>query len=293
MWLPEPIIERLDIESIKACNIQLDIKRDDLINPVISGNKLFKLYDYLLEFDKQGSQTLVTFGGAYSNHLHATAYLGHIKGINTVGIIRAEPHELENPTDTLVDCKNWGMRLEPISRSEYRAKLQSSQVQEILQKYPNPYCVPEGGGGELGVKGAARILDGVDQTQYDVVIVACGTGTTLSGIINGSEDHLNVIGIPVLKGASWMLEEVSSFLSSPKDNWSLELDYHFSGYGKWNNELIQLIQDIERETQLPLEPIYTGKAFYGMLDLIKRGKIKQGSRVLFIHTGGLQGYRMK
>jgi 1-aminocyclopropane-1-carboxylate deaminase len=142
------------------------------------------------------------------------------------------------------------------------------------------------------VQGAQLILDGVDQSQYDVIVLACGTGTTLAGVIRASEPHVQVIGVPVLKGAKWMAAEVEQYLDAGMDNWQLVLDYHFSGYGKWNDELLNFMADIQAQTGLPLDPVYTAKAFYGLVDLIRLKTINKGSRVLFIHTGGLQGARL-
>lgn len=291
MELPAPVIRNLELDILQHHQVSIGVKRDDLIDPVISGNKLFKLYDHLQAFYDQKKDYLITFGGAYSNHLHATAYVGFKLGIKTVGFVRAEAHELETPTPTLEDCKKWGMVLQPLSRSEYKLKQESEVVKEIAHNYQNAYWVPEGGSGELGVKGAERILDGVDQSAYDYVVLACGTGTSLAGVIRASEGNIHVIGVPVLKGAKWMLGEVQSNLTDNNANWHLELGYHFSGYGKWNDELMNFIEDIESKTGLPLEPVYTGKALYGLLDLVKQGKIQKGCRVLFIHTGGLQGKR--
>ncbi|GAA6133219.1 pyridoxal-phosphate dependent enzyme [Oceaniserpentilla sp. 4NH20-0058] len=284
-------IQSLLLPNLFPFHIKLDVKRDDLIDPIISGNKSFKLREYIKDFQKGEFETLMSFGGAYSNHLHAMAYTGQKLGIKTVGFVRAEPHELQTPTPTLQDCLQWGMELVPISRSEYRLKSESSQVQAYVVNYDKPYWVPEGGSGELGVKGAEHILSGVDQSQYDYVVAACGTGTTLAGLIRASEAHVQVIGIPVLKGANWMEKEVAHYLLKNMTNWSLKLDYHFSGYGKWNSELTDFIEFVFQETALPLEPVYTGKAFYGLLDLIQKGEIRKNSRVLFIHTGGLQGVR--
>lgn len=288
----KPIIQAVpSFQCTDLFDISLHVKRDDLIDDVVSGNKLFKLYHHLQAFRDHHKQTLLTFGGAYSNHLHATAFVGRKLGINTVGFIRAEPHELENLTPTLQDCKNWGMALEPIARSEYKLKQDSTVVEQLGQKYSAPYWVPEGGAGELGVKGAELILKNVDQSQFDTILLACGTGTTLAGVIRASEPHVQVIGVPVLKGAKWMVAEVQQYLEPQMNNWSLECDYHFSGYGKWNQTLLDFMQQVKAEIDLPLDPVYTAKAFYALADLAKHGKIQRGSRVLFIHTGGLQGAR--
>lgn len=288
----KPIIQVVpSFQCIDHFDISLHVKRDDLIDDVVSGNKLFKLYHHLQTFRENHNQTLLTFGGAYSNHLHATAFVGRKLSINTVGFIRAEPHELENLTPTLQDCKNWGMALEPIARSEYKLKQDSTVVEQLGQKYSVPYWVPEGGAGELGVKGAELILNNVDQSQYDIILLACGTGTTLAGVVRASEPHVQVIGVPVLKGAKWMAAEVQQYLAPHMNNWSLECDYHFSGYAKWSQALLDFMRQVKTEINLPLDPVYTAKAFYALVDLVSRGKVERGSRVLFIHTGGLQGAR--
>ena len=285
------MIQAISLDSLKEFDVSLHVKRDDLIHDVVSGNKLFKLHYHLQNIQEQHKQVLITFGGAFSNHLHATAYVGRQLGIRTVGIVRAEPHELNNLTPTLADCQNWGMTLEPVSRSEYKLKQNSKVVQTIIEKQSNVYCIPEGGSGELGVQGAERILDGVDQSQFDVIVMACGTGTTLAGVIRASDPHIQVIGVPVLKGASWMQAEVQQYLAPTNNNWQLALDYHFSGYAKSNQILLDFIQYIEQEASLPLEPVYTAKALYALVDLVRQEKIEKGSRILFIHTGGLQGSR--
>ncbi len=289
--IPAVPIQSIDLSFLGIHDVTVCVKRDDLVDPVISGNKLYKLKYHLDAFKQLNKHTLITFGGAYSNHLHATAYAGKTLGFNTVGCIRAEAHELKNLTPTLKDCVAWGMQLEPMSRSEYKLKQNSLTAQAIEHKYPETYWVPEGGAGELGVKGAELMLAGVDQTPYDVILLACGTGTTLAGVIRASLENVNIIGVPVLKGSKWMQQEVEQYLSAEYSNWQLAYDYHFSGYGKWQPELIEFMKQVKAQSNLELDPIYTGKAFYGLVDLIKKQIIKKGSRVLFIHTGGLQGFR--
>ncbi|NVK38823.1 MAG: pyridoxal-phosphate dependent enzyme, partial [Gammaproteobacteria bacterium] len=273
-------IQSIDLSFLGVHDVSVSVKRDDLVDPVISGNKLYKLKYHLDALKQQNKQTLITFGGAYSNHLHATAYAGKQLGIQTIGCIRAEAHELNKLTPTLKDCVHWGMSLEPMSRSEYKLKRESSTASVLDEKYPDAYWIPEGGAGELGVKGAELMLAGVDQTQFDTVMLACGTGTTLAGVIRVSAENIQIIGVPVLKGAKWMAGEVEPYLATSQTNWQLALDYHFSGYGKWNQELIEFIQLVETETNLKLDPVYTGKAFYALVDLMKSGKIDKGSRVL-------------
>ncbi len=273
-------------------NVSVSIKRDDLLHAVVSGNKLYKLMFNLDEFKRLHKKTLITFGGAYSNHLHATAFMGKELGIQTVGIIRGEQLLPLNPT--LKDCTDWGMILEPVSRGDYRQKQASAGIQNIINKYPLACIVPEGGANELGVLGAAKILDGVDQKKFDTVVVACGTGVTMAGIVSACEPHLRVVGMPALKAEKWMASEIQGWLDvvgCSNKNWLIECQYHFGGYGKTKPELLQFIENMAQQYQLLLDPIYTGKAFYGLLKMIERGEIVSGSRVLFIHSGGLQGAR--
>ena len=292
MKLKSVPIESFQHPILSQCGVSVDVKRDDLIHPVISGNKLYKLHFNLAEFDRKKMKTLITFGGAYSNHLHAVACVGKELGVPTVGIVRGEQLLPLNPT--LKDCVAWGMILEPVSRVIYRQKNNNEQVQEIISKYNSAYVVPEGGGNLLGVKGAALMLGDVQQDNYDVIAVASGTGATVAGLIYASEPHVKVIGFATLKGASWMAGEVEGFLKQlgcHKSNWEINCDYHFGGYGKKNNELASFVDEIGSRYALDLEPIYTGKAFYGVLDLVARGVVTENSRVLFIHSGGLQGAR--
>lgn len=292
MTFPPPIIEPFQHPLCDERDVKIYIKRDDLIHPVISGNKLFKLSLYLNEFINGDYKTLITFGGAYSNHVHATAFKAKEQGINSVGIIRGEQILPLNPT--LKDVTDWGMILEPVSREAYKRKDQSVDINAIINRYEKPFVIPEGGCGSLGVLGASRMLDTVDQSKFDCVVCACGTATTLAGLIHGSAQHITLLGVPVLKAKNWMQKEVQGYLHElgiEKQNWQLMFDYHFGGYAKTPDNLLEFVAEIESDYGLALDPIYTGKAFYGLLDQIKKGQIKRGSRVLFIHTGGLQGKR--
>ena len=285
-------IEKFDHPILTRHGVEVDVKRDDLIHPVVSGNKLYKLHYNLEAFLRGDYKTLVTFGGAYSNHVHALAYAGKELGAPTVAIIRGEQLLPLNPT--LTDCVNWGMVLEPVSRGVYRQKEGDDEIKSILSSYDRPYLVPEGGGNTLGVKGASLMLESVDQENYDIIVVASGTGATVAGLIYASEPWVNIIGVATLKGASWMSLEVREHLQSLncfKINWQINCDYHFGGYGKKNAELDAFVKKIGSEYKLFIEPIYTGRALYALLDLVVKGEIKSGARVLFIHSGGMQGIR--
>lgn len=297
MQLKQTPINPLSIPELTNQDISLFVKRDDLQHEVVSGNKLFKLFYHLQYCQKNEIETILTFGGAYSNHLHATAYAAQKMGIKSVAIVRGEQLLPLNPT--LKDCTDWGMVLEPVSRVDYKQKQDSESVQHIIDKYKGAHVIPEGGCDLMGVQGAAKMLDGVDQSEYDYIVCPCGTGTTLAGIVSKAAPHITVLGIAVLKGAQWMEAEVEGWLnqmchqSTPRHQaaWRINTDYHFGGYGKIKPELLEFIKMNNVDYDLPLEPIYTAKAMYGVLDMIQKGLFEKGSRILFIHTGGLQGHR--
>jgi 1-aminocyclopropane-1-carboxylate deaminase len=297
MQLKRTQITTLMHPILEDAGITMSVKRDDQQHEVVSGNKLFKLFYHLEQCQLKGIKTIVTFGGAYSNHIHATAYAAKQMGIKTVAIIRGEQLLPLNPT--LKDCTDWGMILEPVSRQDYKNKDHSSVIENIIKKYNAPYVIPEGGCDLLGVKGAAKILDGVDQSQFDCIVCACGTGTTLSGIIHSASSHINVLGMAVLKGADWMRDEVQGWLDKLESreqklyekNWMINTDFHFGGYAKTSEQLNTFVKEMKDIYHLPLEHVYTGKSVYGILSLAKQGYFKKGSKILFIHTGGLQGNR--
>lgn len=268
-------------------NITLYIKREDLLHAEVSGNKFRKLKYNILKAQQQGCGNLLTFGGAYSNHIAATAAVGRIFGIKTIGIIRGD--ELadkyrENPT--LYKAEQDGMVFEFLSREQYRHKTDVEFINGLKQKYGSFYLIPEGGTNEEAIKGAEEILKEED-AEFDVVCTAVGTGGTIAGIINRSFENQYVLGFPALKG-SFLLEDIRKFVS--KTNWDLILDYHFGGYAKYNGELLHFIKTFEEQTQIRLDPVYTGKMLYGIIDLISKGFFKKGNKILAVHTGGLQGW---
>ena len=291
LQLPSPI-QSLDSDFLKQYGIQLSIKRDDLIHPVIQGNKWRKLKYNLEQARVEKYHTLLSFGGAYSNHIHALAAAGQIFGFNTIGIIRGEPHELLNPT--LQDVSDRGMQLAYLSRADYRHKTSAEILQKLHQRYGDFYLIPEGGNNELAVKGAAEIIDELDQ-DFDLICAACGTGATLAGLITGLNNRSQLLGFAALKGAHFLYDDIARLLQNTVnrqyDNWTLNLDYHFGGFAKTRPELFEFITRFQQEYGITLEPVYTGKMFYGLFDLIAKGHFRPGSRILAIHSGGLQGLR--
>ncbi|MDX1751915.1 MAG: pyridoxal-phosphate dependent enzyme [Salinimicrobium sediminis] len=270
--------------------ISIHLKREDLLHPEVSGNKFRKLKYNIAEAISQKREILLTFGGAYSNHIAATAAAGKISGLKTIGVIRGEELEKdlektlqENPT--LRFAHVCGMRFHFISRSNYRQKTSEAFIEELHEKFGNFYLVPEGGTNELAVKGCEEILLQGD-AEFDVISCAVGTGGTISGIINSSAEHQQILGFPALKG-DFLKSEIDRF--SKKSNWELIPNYHFGGYAKVDRELIEFMNDFRSNYGVLLDPVYTGKMMYGIFDLARKGYFLKNTRILAIHTGGLQG----
>ncbi|OGS71742.1 MAG: 1-aminocyclopropane-1-carboxylate deaminase [Flavobacteria bacterium RIFCSPLOWO2_12_FULL_35_11] len=284
-------IQQIHFSEIENREVSLFIKREDELHPFISGNKYRKLKYNLAEAAKQQKSTLLTFGGAYSNHIAATAAAGFSYNIKTIGIIRGD--ELANNLDeilqnnpTLKFASEHNMQLEFVSRSDYRNKTTPEFIAGLKEKFGDFYLVPEGGTNNFAVKGCEEILSEED-AKYDVICCSVGTGGTISGIINSLKNHQQTIGFPALKG-DFLQHEINKYILK-KDNWSLNSNYHFGGYAKVSEELIIFINKFKSETKIPLDPVYTGKMMFGIVDLIKRDFFKNGTKILAIHTGGLQG----
>lgn len=266
--------------------ISLVIKREDLIHPFVSGNKFRKLKYNLLQAKAENQSCLLTFGGAFSNHIAAVAYAGKEHGFQTIGIIRGEElgTKIEsNPT--LNFAQECGMQLEFISRENYRLKTEAFFLEQLGKKYGSFYLVPEGGTNALAIQGCEEILTNED-AFFDYIGCAIGTGGTISGIINSALPYQKILGFPALKG-DFLQDEICNFVQN--ENWELITDYHFGGYGKVNAELIDFINWFFEQTQIPLDPVYTGKMVFGIVDLIKRNYFPENAKILVIHTGGLQG----
>jgi len=266
--------------------ITLALKREDTLHPFISGNKYRKLKYNLEEAKNQKEHTLLTFGGAYSNHIAALSYAGREKGFVTIGIIRGEELKekwQENPT--LAFAHENGMSFKFMSRAAYRKKTDSAFLRELEKEYGSFYLVPEGGTNTLAIKGCEEILDTADH-DFDTICTCVGTGGTMAGLINTIEPHQTVMGFSALKG-DFLNVELTKLTS--KKNWKLITDYHFGGYGKITEELVGFMNTFKETTGIPLDPIYTGKMLYGLLDMIRNDNFAKGTKILAIHTGGLQG----
>ena len=269
--------------------IELFIKREDKLHPIISGNKFRKLKYNIQEAKRLGHTTLLTFGGAFSNHILAVAGAGAEFGFKTIGIIRGEELESKiNENPTLAKTQELGMQFHFVSRTAYRDKESSSFISFLCEKFGNFYLVPEGGTNDLAIKGCEEILTSEDKSYFTHIACAVGTGGTISGLINSSTEKQQLIGFSSLKGA-FLSEVIRNFVS--KTNWSISDAYHFGGYGKVNDELIQFLNSFYTQTSIPLDPVYTGKMVFGVLDLIEKGYFPENSKILMIHTGGLQGIK--
>jgi len=281
-------LEKVTDPHFERQQIELWIKRDDQLHPIVSGNKWRKLKFILRHALELGSDTLISMGGIYSNHLHALAYAGHALGLKTIGLIRGEPPEPLTPT--LQDCQQWGMELRFVSRSDYRLLRQYREHFDLPGIEPGQYWLPEGGAQALALQGVAELVKEID-IPFDLLCLPCGTGTTLAGCIAALDGTKKVIGFAALKNADFLTGDVESLLTKPYNNWQISQNYHGGGFAKTTPELLEFIRTFELIQRVPLEPVYTGKMLYGLYDMIAKGCFAPGQRIIAVHTGGLQGRR--
>jgi 1-aminocyclopropane-1-carboxylate deaminase len=266
-------------------NLSVDVLRLDLVHPIVSGNKWFKLKEYLRDAMEQDQDTIITFGGAYSNHIVATAAACKEVGLKSVGIIRGE--KPSKPSHTLVQAMQLGMQLHFVTREEYRLKT----IPPCLH-ISNAYLINEGGYGLNGMLGAKSILDNIDQNKYTHICCAVGTGTTLAGLIEASSSEQKCIGISALKNNFGIQNDINALLSDKnKNRFDLLHDFHFGGYAKYTEELIRFMNEWYTSTKIPSDFVYTGKLFFDIQSLTERDHFPPGSKLLLIHSGGLQGNR--
>jgi len=286
----------------------MQLLRTDKTDPLISGNKWFKLKNNLLEAQKQQQHTLLSFGGAYSNHLHALAAAGKACGFHTIGIIRGEQHLPLNPT--LADVTAQAMKLYYINRKQYREKHLPEFIEQLktMLSKDDPfsqrasagefYLVPEGGTNALAVAGAAEIASFIP-SDTDYVCVPCGTGGTIAGIISGLSTlnltHIKVLGFPAMKGGQFLQTAIEKLLQQQKNSrnitWQLFYNWHFGGFARLNQQLALFIHDFETQVSVPLDPVYTAKMMAALLHMADNNFFPPGSKVVALHTGGLQGKR--
>jgi len=264
----------------------LDMLRLDLLHPVISGNKWFKLRLNIRHAIDSGFKTIVTFGGGFSNHLIATACASRMFGIKSIGIVRGRYDTL---TPTLTDCKNAGMELIFVSKEEYERKEDTTWIRQLAAHFDELFIIPEGGANEWGRVGAG-LIDRFINHDYTHVALSVGTGTTLTGLRNKLENKQQILGFAPMKQGAYLKDHITEHLHEDKNtNWQLFDEWHFGGFGKWNDELLQFMNDFYQTTNIPLDIVYTSKMMYGIKQLLAADFFQPDARVLCIHTGGLQG----
>lgn len=283
--LSSPPITPLTLRTVSGKSCALAVLRLDLIHPQLSGNKVFKLLPNMTYAREQGIGHLISFGGAHSNHIHALAWAGQETGFKTTGIIRCTAID----TATLEDAQRWGMQLIPVGYAQYRRRYDADYLADLGEQFPNSLIIPEGGANGRAVGEFAQVFRFVDATAYRGCISACGTGTTLAGLINAMPHDWQAWGVSVLK-APWMAKQVTSWLSEGlQRDWQLVNDAHLGGYGQAPADYLSWLADFETLYGLPLDPVYTGKVMYALWQ--EKIPPVEGLPYLFIHTGGLQGKR--
>lgn len=281
----QPIYVPWETEELNQAAIKVIVRREDQNHPFVSGNKWWKLKYNLLHAIDEKYETIVTFGGAYSNHLYATAAACYELGLKSVGIVRGEETLPLNSTLTVV--KQRGMMLHYISREAYQKKSEPEFLKSLEEKFGRCFIIPEGGTNEYAIRGCEEFGREILKIDFDYCCLPVGTGGTIAGIINAFGSKRKIIGIPVLKGGGFLNDEIKRHLKSDHPNWQLMLDYHWGGYAKSNSKLNKFIEKIA-SNGIQTEFVYSGKLFWAVQDLVSKHFFDRGSTVLVLHTGGLR-----
>lgn len=282
------ITHEIHSQLFEQSGLRLLVKREDQNHPFVSGNKWWKLKYNLEEARRFDQSTLLTFGGAYSNHIYATAAAAKETGLKSIGIIRGE--EVLPLNHTLAFAESCGMKLYYVSRSAYRQKTETTFIQQLHDQFGDFYLIPEGGTNELAIKAVAEFASAlIHEIDFEYLCLPVGTGGTMAGFVRGFAGRKNIVGFSVLKGGGFLNDEVKKLARDSFDNWHIMENYHFGGYAKFTDELIDFMKETESQHQLPLDQVYTAKMMFGILDLIEKNFFKRGSTILMLHTGGLQG----
>ncbi|PIE43595.1 MAG: hypothetical protein CSA50_04630 [Gammaproteobacteria bacterium] len=315
---PAPLLHAFDSVTITplfdCSGSSVDMLRLDSIDPVISGNKWFKLKYNLYEAFRQGYRGIMSFGGRYSNHLHALAGAGSRLRFPAIGFVRCQGGQLPDPlNDTLIDCKRWGMMLEPLTYGEYRGRYSADFCADLRAEYPGYFLVPEGGSNVAGVRGVAETLQQLELQNYDYVVCPVGSGGTLAGVVaavaglesqpvGSASEKPTVVGVSALKGLAGKLERTVSellaayavenaVLLSCDRRWRILHEFHCGGFGKVSQSLMAFKESFQARHGIELEPVYTAKMMYAVCELLDRQYFAPCCRILVVHTGGLQGNR--
>jgi 1-aminocyclopropane-1-carboxylate deaminase len=279
-------IQSLQPSWLQGVVAAFDILRLDALHPVVSGNKWYKLKLNLEYAQKNGYRNLITFGGGYSNHLAATAFAARQFGLGAIGIVRGRYQPL---TPTLSYCVSIGMQLVFLTHQQYGGKHEPNYLKQLSEQYPDSFMVPEGGDNELGRLGAG-LIGKLVPANYTHILVSVGSGTTLAGLRNALPSSQKIIGFAPMKGGTYLTEQIGRHLSTQQNyNWHITDEWHFGGFGKWNDELIRFMNTFYIETKVPLDVVYTAKLLFGARQLVERGEFCSTDSLLCIHTGGLQG----
>ncbi|TMP30047.1 1-aminocyclopropane-1-carboxylate deaminase [Pseudoalteromonas rubra] len=284
---PESPLQQIRAPELDTAGVSLQIKRDDLLHPTIQGNKWRKLKYNLKAMALENKRSLITFSGPFSNHLYATAMACKQFKIQGHAVIRGPELDLNNPTIRL--ARACGMVLHAVSRKEYRQRNEPDYLAQIAQQFPDAFVIPEGGSNQFALAGCKELAQSLPDSDY--VCCAVGSGGTLAGMLDGLAPERQLLGVAVLKGAQYLHDEVLRLnpQAATRANWQLLCDHHDGGYGKFSAPLWQFCLRMRREHALPLEPIYTGKLMFALWQLIEQGYFSHGSRIIAIHSGGLQG----
>ena len=286
-----PVQEISDHPAALKAGVRLLVQREDLNHPFISGNKWWKLKYNLLEASRQNFKTILTFGGAYSNHIYATAAATRESGFKCIGVIRGE--ESREMNATLTFAKDQGMELYPVSRADYRSKGDPAFINSLHQLFGEFYVIPEGGSNIQGIKGCSEFaVEHLSKVPFDHLFLPVGTGGTLAGIVAGLQGNKKVSGVSVVKGGGGLATDIGKmimdFYGTDPGNWQLLTEYHQGGYAKVTPELLSFISQM-KDLGLPLDHVYTGKLLLAVIREIEMGSFSRGSTILVVHTGGLQG----
>lgn len=286
---PSPV-QQLNLSWLGDDLPQVWVKRDDLIHPIISGNKWRKLKYALLEASQSHTKNLISFGGGFSNHLHALGYCCHHLGIHLTAIVRGD--YTANPTPMLQDLHNWGVDIKYVDRKTYQKRNEAAYLAELAEYYQGT-VIPEGGSQHQALNGVSEVISELNE-HYDYILCPVGSGGTLAGLIHGTQSmQTRLIGVAVLKGQEYLEDLVKELLPHPTNqaNWQINHQYHFGGYAKRNSELVEFCNQFSNQTGIEIEPVYSGKLFFALCDMLKQGAFSPQDKILAIHTGGLQGTR--
>lgn len=281
-------VQELTNDFLNTHRVRLCILREDLNHPLIQGNKFRKLKYNLIKAKAQGKHTLLTFGGAFSNHIHAVAAAGKVFNFKTIGIIRGDELAYQKRNVTLQQAEAMGMRLQFITRSDYRRKTDLDFISNLRDLWGDFYLIPEGGTNELAIKGCKEILSPETQS-FKYIACAMGTAGTFTGMLESTLPTQTLLGFPALKDYEYLTKTIKQY--SQKTNYEIINAFHFGGFGKFNQELISFVNKFKAQFNILLEPLYTGKMMYGLFQLIEKGYFPANSSILAVHTGGLQGIK--